>query len=95
MNRFRQNVSVNKMTWSSLDIYAVDDSVTVGNSGDMKELYEDEEFDIQIANRCLWGTDYDIMLLEIHRILKQGGIVIFCESVGRWIKKSEDKKTNI
>ena len=95
MNRFRHRKAVQKMTWESLDIYAVDDTVTVGNIGDMKELYEEEEFDVGIANRALWGIDYVVMLSEIQRIMKTGGVVVFCEAVGRWIKKSEDKKTNI
>jgi len=95
MNRFRHRESVQKMSWEALDIHAVDETVTVGNIGDMTELYEDEEFDVVIANRVLWGTDHDTMLSEIHRIMKTGGVVVFCEAVGRWIKKSEDKKTNI
>jgi ubiquinone/menaquinone biosynthesis C-methylase UbiE len=95
MNRFRHRESVQKMSWEALDIHAVDETVTVGNIGDMTELYEDEEFDVVIANRVLWGTDHDAMLSEIHRIMKTGGVVVFCEAVGRWIKKSEDKKTNI
>ena len=95
MNRFRKQEQVSKIRWTSLDIHAVDDTVTIGNIGNMKDLYEDEEFDVAIANRVLWGTDYDVMLSEIHRIVKTGGIVVFCEAVGRWVKKSEDKKTNI
>jgi SAM-dependent methyltransferase len=95
MNRLRKHKDVCKATWDSLDIHAVDDTVTVGNIGNMKPLYEDETFDVVIVNRALWGTDYDVMLNEIQRIVKAGGIVVFCESVGRWVKKSEDKKTNI
>ena len=92
---FDEQEQVSKIRWTSLDIHAVDDTVTIGNIGDMKDLYEDEEFDVAIANRVLWGTDYDVMLSEIQRIVKTGGIVVFCEAVGRWVKKSEDKKTNI
>ncbi len=82
-NRLRSHESVSRMTWTSVDVHAVDETVQIA---DMSQLpFEDETYDIAILGRSLWARNHAVVLTETHRILKSGGRVIVCESFRRWL----------
>jgi superfamily II DNA or RNA helicase len=88
-NRLRKLESVAKMKWTSIDVYAIDDTVTIA---DMSYLpYEDETYDIAVLGRSLWARNHMDVLKETFRILKSGGRAILCESFRRWLN---DKQQN-
>lgn len=82
-NRLRTLPSVNRMKWSSLDVYAVDDTVIVGDMGALP--FEEETYDIAVLSRSLWARNHMDVLREIWRILKVGGRAVICESFRRWL----------
>lgn len=81
-NRLRAHPQVSRMNWTSLDVHAADDTVTVA---DMAALpYDDETYDIAVLSRSLWARNHMDVLTETFRILKSGGRAIICESFRRW-----------
>jgi superfamily II DNA or RNA helicase/ubiquinone/menaquinone biosynthesis C-methylase UbiE len=88
-NRLRSLEQVSKMNWTSVDVHAVDETVSVA---DMSSLpYDDESFDFAILSRSLWARNHMDVLKETYRILKSGGRVIVCESFHRWMKGEENE----
>ncbi len=83
-NKLRQHSKVDKMKWESVDVYAVDNTVTKANMGSLP--FEDETFDIAILSRSLWARNHKDVLLETLRVLKSGGKAIICEAYRRWEK---------
>jgi ubiquinone/menaquinone biosynthesis C-methylase UbiE len=82
LNQLRSHPSVSKMRWTSVDVHAVDDSVTVADMADLP--YEEESLDVAVCSRSLWARNVDDVLLEIFRILKTGGRLLVSESFERW-----------
>jgi ubiquinone/menaquinone biosynthesis C-methylase UbiE len=78
------------MVWTSVDVHAVDATVTVADMGALP--FEEETFDIAVLGRSLWARNHMDVLREVCRILKVGGRAIVCESFQRWL--SEDKTQN-
>jgi hypothetical protein len=89
-NRLRCLPSVSRMVWTSVDVHAVDATVTVADMGALP--FEEETFDIAVLGRSLWARNHMDVLREVCRILKVGGRAIVCESFQRWL--SEDKTQN-
>ncbi len=83
MNRLRQHAAVARMSWTSVDVHAVDDTVVVADMGALP--FEDETYDLAVLSRSLWARNHDVVLREVYRILKVGGRVIICESFQRWL----------
>ena len=83
MNTLRQHADVKNMTWTSIDVHAVDETVLVANMGNLP--FDDESFDIAVLSRSLWAKNHSDVLRETYRILKDGGRAIVCESFRRWI----------
>lgn len=88
-NALRTDERVSKMTWTSVDVVAADPTVTVADMGALP--FEDESFDIAILNRSLWAKNHAVVLSEVHRILKEGGRAILCESFQRWFSDGENE----
>jgi ubiquinone/menaquinone biosynthesis C-methylase UbiE len=85
-NRLRYHEAVRRMTWTSVDVHAVDDTVQLA---DMSQLpYEDETYDVAVLGRSLWARNHMDVLAETFRILKSGGRVLVCESFRRWMVAS-------
>lgn len=82
-NRLRTLPEVNRMKWTSVDVHAVDETVTVADIGALP--YEDDTYDIAVLGRSLWARNHEDVLREIWRILKVGGRVVICESFQRWL----------
>jgi superfamily II DNA or RNA helicase len=91
-NRLRTHESVSKMSWTSVDVHAVDDTVTVADMGALP--FEEESFDIAVLSRSLWARNHLDVLKEAYRILKSGGRAVICESFHRWLKQDESGVTN-
>jgi hypothetical protein len=89
-NTLRTMESVNRMTWTSVDVHTVDNTVTVANMGALP--YEDECYDIAVLSRSLWARNHLDVICETHRILKVGGRIVICEARNRWL--ADDKRTN-
>lgn len=91
-NRLRTHEAVSRMSWTSVDVHAVDETVTVA---DMSALpYEDETYDIAVLSRSLWARNHMDVLKEVYRILKCGGRVVVCESFRRWLNLEEEIPVN-
>lgn len=91
-NRLRVHEAVSRMSWTSVDVHAVDDTVTVA---DMSALpFEDETYDIAVLSRSLWARNHMDVLKEVYRILKCGGRVVICESFRRWLNLEEEIPVN-
>jgi superfamily II DNA or RNA helicase len=89
-NCLRKLEPVSKMNWTSVDVHAVDESVTVA---DMSVLpYEDESYDFAILSRSLWARNHLNVLKETYRILKSGGRAIVCESFQRWMNEQKENE---
>jgi superfamily II DNA or RNA helicase/ubiquinone/menaquinone biosynthesis C-methylase UbiE len=89
-NRLRKLESVAKMNWTSVDVHAIDESVTLA---DMSALpYEDESYDFAILSRSLWARNHMDVLKETYRILKSGGRAIVCESFQRWMNEQKENE---
>lgn len=91
-NHLRIHEAVSRMSWTSVDVHAVDGTVTVA---DMSALpYEDETYDIAVLSRSLWARNHMDVLKEVYRILKCGGRVVVCESFRRWLNLEEEIPVN-
>ncbi len=90
-NRLRQNPSVNRMSWTSVDVHAMDETVTIADMGSLP--YEDETYDIAILSRSLWARNHLDVMQETFRILKSGGRAVICESFRRWLSKETQENT--
>lgn len=91
-NRLRTNPFVSGMNWTSVDVHAVDDTVTVANMGDLP--YDDESYDFAVLGRSLWARNHMDVLAEIFRVLKSGGRLVICESFRRWLTFDNDVASN-
>jgi hypothetical protein len=89
-NRLRKMDAVKRMIWTSVDVHAADETVTVANMSALP--YDDESYDIAVLGRSLWARNHMDVLREVHRILKVGGRAVICEARNRWL--STDKTTN-
>jgi hypothetical protein len=89
-NRLRTLDAVSKMSWTSVDVHAADDTVTVADMGALP--YEEETFDFAILGRSLWARNHEDVLRETLRILKVGGSAVICESFRRWLN-AENQNT--
>lgn len=84
-NRLRSLPAVSRVTWTSVDVAAVDTTVTVA---DMSALpYDEETYDIAVLGRSLWARNHMDVLHEVNRILKVGGRIVICESFKRWLSE--------
>jgi hypothetical protein len=83
MNKLRQHIDVKNMTWTSIDVHGIDETVLVADMG--KLPFDEESFDIAVLSRSLWAKNHIDVLRETYRILKDGGRAIVCESFRRWI----------
>jgi len=91
-NRLRIHEAVSRMSWTSVDVHAVDETVTIA---DMSALpFEDEIYDIVVLSRSLWARNHMDVLKEVYRILKCGGRVVVCESFRRWLNPEEETPVN-
>lgn len=88
-NRLRTHEGVSKIKWISVDVHAIDESVTVANMADLP--FEDETYDFAVLGRSLWARNHLDVMKETMRILKSGGRAIVCESFQRWMKESENE----
>jgi ubiquinone/menaquinone biosynthesis C-methylase UbiE len=82
-NRLRNLSEVSRMKWTSVDVHAADDTVTVADMGALP--YEDDSYDIAVLSRSLWARNHEAVLRETQRILKVGGRAVICESFQRWL----------
>ena len=87
-NALRRDERVSKMSWDSVDVVAVDSTVTVADMGHLP--FEDETYDIAILNRSLWARNHEVVLREVWRILKEGCRAIICESFQRWQNEARE-----
>jgi hypothetical protein len=82
-NRLRYHEAVSRMTWTSVDVHATDETVQIA---DMSQLpYDDETYDVAILSRSLWARNHMDVLAETFRILKSGAKVFVAESYRRWM----------
>jgi superfamily II DNA or RNA helicase len=91
-NRLRSHTSVSKMSWTSVDVHAVDETVTVADIAALP--YEEESFDIAVLSRSLWARNHLDVLREAYRVLKWDGRAVICESFRRWMKLEGESPHN-
>lgn len=89
-NRLRTLPAVNRIKWTSVDVHAADESVTVADMGALP--YEEETYDIAVLSRSLWARNHEAVLSETWRILKVGGRAVICESFQRWLSADGQNK---
>ena len=81
-NQLRKHSAVSKMKWTSVDVHASDETVTIADMADLPT--EEETYDIAVMCRSLWARNHKDVLKELFRILKRGGRAFICESFRRW-----------
>lgn len=91
-NRLRHMSYVSKINWTSIDVHAVDDTVTVANMANLP--FDEDTYDIAVLCRSLWAKNHMDVLTEVFRILKSGGRVVLCESFRRWLTFDTDTHIN-
>lgn len=91
-NHLRSHAAVAKMTWTSVDVHAFDETVMKADMGALP--FEDESFDFAVLSRSLWARNHRDVLQEVMRILKSGGKAVICESFRRWIVGTGAGDTN-
>lgn len=81
--RNRLRTLVPALEWTSVDAVAADATVKEHDLGCLPREW-DQAFDVAILSRALWARNSATVVAEAHRVLKQGGSLVVCESFRRW-----------
>ena len=87
MDRLRDDPRVSHLDWTSVDAVALSERVIEADIGNLGTEFKNDTYDCVVLNRALWARkpDHLTQLKELKRVLKQGGILVSCESKKKWI----------